>query len=108
MDATHHWPFAREYSIWNATVTALQFWMADLEPQTSVMQLRNISEEVLFSHFVTALNDTFEQELSLEDKGYDRGSGSLNIPSLLHRTPHLYCISTGENLSFRSATPLTN
>ena len=32
MDATHYWPFAREYSIWNATVTAVQFWMADLKP----------------------------------------------------------------------------
>ena len=32
MDATHYWLFAREYSIWNATVTALQVWMADLEP----------------------------------------------------------------------------
>ena len=34
MDATHYWLFAREYSIWNAAVTALQFWMADLNPQT--------------------------------------------------------------------------
>ena len=32
MDATCYWPFAREYSIWNATVTAVQFWIADLEP----------------------------------------------------------------------------
>ena len=32
MDATHYWPFAREYSIWNATVASLQFWTADLEP----------------------------------------------------------------------------
>ena len=32
MDAAHYWLFAREYSIWNATVTALQVWMADLEP----------------------------------------------------------------------------
>ena len=76
MDATHYWPFAREYSIWNATVTALQFWMADLDPQTlsnaieqvhttffcsnSAQQLMNISEEVLFGHFVTTLNDAFE------------------------------------------------
>ena len=34
MDATQYWPFAREYSIWNAAVATLQFWMADLEPQT--------------------------------------------------------------------------
>ena len=31
MDATNYWPFAREYSIWNATVAALQFWMEDLK-----------------------------------------------------------------------------
>ena len=76
MDATHYWPFAREYSIWNAAVTALQFWMADLEPYTlsnaieqvytaffcsnSAQQLRKISEKVLFGHFVTTLNDAFE------------------------------------------------
>ena len=31
MNATDYWPLAREYSIWNAMVTALQFWTADLE-----------------------------------------------------------------------------
>ena len=75
MDAIHHWPFAREYSIWNAIVTALQLWMADLEPQmlsnaiekvytaffcsNSAQQLWNIEEEVLFGHFVTTLTDAF-------------------------------------------------
>ena len=34
MDAIHYCPFAREYSMWNTAVAALQFWMADLEPQT--------------------------------------------------------------------------
>ena len=34
MDVTYYWPFAREYSMWNAAVAALQFWMAYLEPQT--------------------------------------------------------------------------
>ena len=34
MDTTHYWPFAREYSMWNAAVIGLQFWRADLEPQT--------------------------------------------------------------------------
>ena len=34
MVATHFWLFAREYSIWNTAFTALQFWTADLEPQT--------------------------------------------------------------------------
>ena len=31
MDATHYWSFAREYLIWNVTVTALQFWIVDLK-----------------------------------------------------------------------------
>ena len=34
MDAIHYWLFAREYSIWNAAVAALQIWMAELDPQT--------------------------------------------------------------------------
>ena len=88
MVATHYWSFAREYSIWNAAVTALQFWMADLGPKnlsnaiehvntaffcsTSSQQLRNTSEEVLYGHFMTTLNDAFEQELALEDEGYNR------------------------------------
>ena len=76
MDATHYLPFAREYSIWNAAVAALQLWMEDLKPHilsdaiervytaffcsNSAQQLRNISEEVLFSLFMTTLNDAFE------------------------------------------------
>ena len=32
MNATDYWPFAREYSIWNAAVATLQFWTADPEP----------------------------------------------------------------------------
>ena len=76
MDATHYWPFAREYSIWNIAVTALQFWIADLKPHipsdaiewvytaffcsNSAQQLWNQSEEIIFSHFMTTLNDTFE------------------------------------------------
>ena len=31
MDPVNYWPMARKYSIWNATVAALQFWTADLE-----------------------------------------------------------------------------
>ena len=122
MDATHYWPLAGEYSIWNAAVAALQFWMADLEPQTlsnaievvytaffcskSAQQLRNISEEVLFGHFMTTLNDAFAGELTLKDKGYESGNESLNIPTHLCRAPCLYHISASENLFFDPATPL--
>ena len=92
MDATHYWPLARKYSVWNTVVTALQFWMADLKPHIltnaiervykaffchdSAQQLGNMSEEVLFSHFVTTLNDTFEGELAQDDEGYKSGSKS--------------------------------
>ena len=31
MNAADYWPMAREYSIWNAAVAALQFGTADLE-----------------------------------------------------------------------------
>ena len=113
--------FAREYSIWNAAVAALHFWMAELNPQTlsnaieqvytaflfstSYQQLRSTLEEVLFGHFMTTLSDTFEQELALEDKGYNSGNENLSILTLLHRAPHLYHVSASENLSFRPATP---
>ena len=56
---------------------------------------------------MTTLNDAFEYELALEDKGYESGSESLNIPTPLHRTSHLYHVSASENLSFNPATPLT-
>ena len=32
MDTLQYWPFAQEYSIWNATCAALQLWTEDLEP----------------------------------------------------------------------------
>ena len=31
MNTMDYWPMAREYSIWNAAVAALNFWMADLK-----------------------------------------------------------------------------
>ena len=31
MNVTDNWPMARGYSVWNATVAALQFWTADLK-----------------------------------------------------------------------------
>ena len=46
-DATQYWPFATEYSLWNEAVAALQFWMADLDPQT----LSNAIEQVYTAFF---------------------------------------------------------
>ena len=31
MDPGDYWPMAREYSVWNAAVAALQFWTTDLK-----------------------------------------------------------------------------
>ena len=86
MNATDYWPFAREYSIWNAMVPTLQFGTADLEPHTlsnvieqacatffyttSMHLLCQQPEEVLFGHFMTTLNAAFENKLTLEEEGY--------------------------------------
>ena len=90
MDPVNYWLMAREYSIWNITIAALQFWTADLEAHilsstieqvynaffyfTSTCMLCQKSDEVLFGHFVTTLNATFESKLALEDEGNNSGS----------------------------------
>ena len=76
MNTMDYWPMAREYSVWNAAVAALQFWTADLKAHilssvidqvfnaffysTSTYILHQQSHEILFSCFVTTLNATFE------------------------------------------------
>ena len=106
----HYWPFAWEYSIWNAAVTALHFWTADLKPHilsnaiewvytaffhsNSTQQLQNLPDEILFGHFMTTLNDTFEIEFTQEDEGYESGNESLNIPTPLRRAPWINLISS--------------
>ena len=86
MNVTNYWPMPREYSVWNATVAALQFWTADLEAHilssrieqvyntffysTSTHLLCQQSDEVLFGGLVTTLNVAFESKLALEDEGY--------------------------------------
>ena len=46
MDTTDYWPFAHEYSIWNASVAVLQIW-TDLDPQT----LSNATKRVYTAFF---------------------------------------------------------
>ena len=98
-------------------------WTADCEPHilsdaieqvyiaffcsNSALQLWNLLEEVLFSHFMTTLNDTFEKELTQEDRGYESRSESQSIPTSLRRALQIYHISTSENLSCDPTTPLT-
>ena len=75
MNTQDYWPMAREYSIWNAAVAALNFWTADLEEHTlsnateevyrtffyapSAHTLHQISDEILFCQLVTMLNAAF-------------------------------------------------
>ena len=119
MDTSQYWPFAHEYSIWNATVTALQFWMVDLKPHILsnaidwvytaffysdfTQQMQNLPDETLFSHFVTTLNNASETDLAWEDEGYKSGSESFNILTSLSRAPRVYHVSTMEDLPFDPA-----
>ena len=115
MNTRDHWPMAREYSVWNAAVAALQFWRANLKAHvlssaieqvynafiysTSMHLLHQQSDEILFGHFMTTLNAAFEK-LALEDKGYESGSKNFNIPTSLRRTSKIHHISLIENVSF--------
>ena len=103
MNTTDYWPMAREYSVWNAAVAALQFWTADLEVHvlsstieqvynaffysTSMQLLCQQSVEILFSCIMTTLNATFESKLALEDEGYESSSENFNIPTHLDKPP---------------------
>ena len=116
MDPVDYWLMAREYSVWNATVAALQFWTADPKAQmlssiieqvynaffysTSMHLLQKQSDDILFSCFATTLNVTFESKLALEDEGYESGSENLNIPTPLRRTSKIPHISSVKNMSF--------
>ena len=119
VDTSQYWPFAWEYIIWNAAVTAVQFWMADLKPpifsntiacvhaaffySDITQQMHNLPEETLLSCFMTTLNATFETEFAQEDKGYKSQSENLYIPTPLCRTLRLYHVSTREAFSFNPA-----
>ena len=121
MYVTDYWPMAWEYSVWNATVTALQFWNTDLKAHvlssaieqvyntlfysTSTHLLHQQWDEVLFSHFMTTLNAAFESKLTWEDTGYKSGSENFNIPTPLRKTSRIHYISSDENISFEPVTP---
>ena len=77
MNVTDYWPMAREYSVWNTAVAALQFWTTDLEAHVLSSAIEQVysaflystsphlphqqSDEVLFSCFMTTLNAAFER-----------------------------------------------
>ena len=98
MDTTEYWLMAQEYGIWNTAITALQFWAEDLDPvslgvasehvynhffwTSTSHTLHQLSEEVLFGHFILALNSAFHQQLCLTDEGYESGSNE-DLPTPL-------------------------
>ena len=116
MDPINYWLMAREYSVWNAAIAALQFWTADLKAHilsstteqvyntffysTATYMLCQHSDEVLFGCFVTTLNATFESKLALEGKGYDSGSKNFSIPTPLRRTSKIHHVSSEGHASF--------
>ena len=97
MDPVDYWPMAREYSIWNTAIAALQFGTADLEAHmlsSTIEQVYNAffysisthllhqqSNEILFGHYMTTLNAAFKSKLALEDEGYESDSENFNIPT---------------------------
>ena len=119
MDATDYWPMAREYSIWNAIITSLQFWTAYLDPVTpgratervyttffyspSSHTLHQQSDEILFGCFVIALNAASDQQLSLADEGYESGSDTIDLPTPLRKTLRIHHVSSMEHASFDPA-----
>ena len=116
METAEYWLMPREYAIWNAVIASLQFWAEDLDPITlgiasecvsttffwtpTSHTLCQLSEDVLFGHFVIALNAAFTQQLSLADEGYESGSDTADLPTPLWKTPHIHHVSSMEHVSF--------
>ena len=109
METAEYWQMAREYAIWNAAIASLQLWADNLNPITvgiaseciyttffwtpTSHTLHQLSEDVLFGHFVIALNAAFTQQLSLMDEGYESGSNTADLPTPLQKKPsHTPCV----------------
>ena len=118
METAEYWPMACKYGIWNAAITSLQFWAEDLNPITlgiaskcvyttffwtaTSHTLCQLPEDVLFGHFVIALNAAFTQQLSLADEGYKSGSNT-DLPTPLWKMPCIHHVSSVEHASFNPA-----
>ena len=61
------------------------------------------SDKTLFGHFVIALNAAFDQQLSLADEGYESDSDTIDLPTLLRKTP---CIPHVSNMEYASFNPV--
>ena len=50
--------------------------------------------------FVITLNRTFDWQLLLADEGYESGSDTINLPTLLRKTPRIHHVSSIEHALF--------
>ena len=67
-----------------------------------------LSEDVLFGHFVIALNAAFTQQLSLADEGYGSGSDTIDLPTPLRKTPCIHmCLAWNMHPSLQHILHLT-
>ena len=53
--------------------------------------LHQQSDEILFGHFVMALKAAFDQQLLLADEGYESGSDTIDLPTLLRKKKNPPC-----------------
>ena len=116
MNIADYLPIAREYSIWNAAIASPQIWTADLDPvilgrateevysayfySSSSHTLCQQSDEILFGCFMITLNAAFDQQLSLADEGYKSGLDTIDLPTLLKKTPRIHHVASIEHASF--------
>ena len=119
METAEYWLMACKYGIWNTAITSLQFWAEDLDPialgiasecvyttffwTPTSHTLCQLPEDVLFGCFVIALNAAFTQQLSLADEGYESGSNTADLPTLLQKTPCIHHVPSMEHASFDPA-----
>ena len=119
METAEYWPMARQYGIWNAAITSLQFWAEDLDPITlgiasehvyttffwtpTSHTLQQLPEDVLFECFVVTLNAAFTKQLSLADGGYESGSNMADLPTPLQKMLCIHHIFSMEHTSFNPA-----
>ena len=57
MNVTDYWPMAREYSIWNAVVAALQFWTANLKAHVLSSTIEQVYNAFFYTTFMHLLCD---------------------------------------------------
>ena len=119
METAEYWLMTCKYAIWNAAIATPKFWAEDLDLITlgiaseciyttffwtpTSHTLCQLPEDVLFGHFVIALNAAFTQQLSLADEGYKSGSDTVDLPTPLRKTPCIHHVSSMEHASFNPA-----